>query len=647
MTHQNFISKPRRALLIGINEYPNFDEQEQLKGCRNDVELARRTLLARGYDAGEISTLLDAEASREGIFDALEKLARFAESSASKGAPAEIFMHYSGHGSYCKKQRKSSGQSETLVPYDSGRRRSDRNLDISDEWIRLWLQEVRRSAGSVVLVIDSCHSGSMARNAFGVRRRLLPPSALPPEPPPPRWLGGRGLGGDGLERAGYVLASACRADQAACEIGARQGNPSSAYGAFSYYFYRNLRNAQDGAMWIDVFELARLQVTSAFPTQNPQLEGDRQKPISTGEPRLGDRYVLVSRRDGHEIRLDGGILHGLVEGSIWALYPPGTRVPETDQQTARAEVLEVESTTARARLLDGAPPDAILPGFRAFELRRPESHQRLKVFVQLEVAGVSAPQDLIAGLQSAPGVALTDSPDEADFRLLEQSCFSEPSTWQAWLPGDVPLGTAQNIDDPEGLSNLIANLVKWARYRQMLDLASQRPWMPCELQFLAETDEGWAEAETMLEGGDFSFEVGQRMAFKVSNLSREPIFPYLFHLSDQGEVHLLDPVRGGHEALAPGQSRTVGKGRRKLTATWTGGLEYIQLFNSLSEVDLSFLTQSGFRGLGGPDAVDTGSSGEASIATGLLGSIAARGMSIEEAETWGTLKRSFRVFKRH
>lgn len=77
----------KRALTVGINDYPRSDMD--LAGCVNDAKDWRALLESRGYS---VTTLLDAEATRAGMVDALGAL-------VSSGAPGDsLVFTFSGPG---------------------------------------------------------------------------------------------------------------------------------------------------------------------------------------------------------------------------------------------------------------------------------------------------------------------------------------------------------------------------------------------------------------------------------------------------------------------------------------------------------------------------------------------------------------------
>lgn len=155
----------KRALLIGINKY---EELPWLSGSRNDVAVMRELLVRRyGFSESNIHTLLDEQATRSAILDAMEDLV------ASASPHDVIFVHYSGHGSQVDDldDDEPDGLDETICPHDA---RTENVADITDDELgRIF---GRLNVASAVVVLDSCHSGTALRSApSAIRSRSVPP----------------------------------------------------------------------------------------------------------------------------------------------------------------------------------------------------------------------------------------------------------------------------------------------------------------------------------------------------------------------------------------------------------------------------------------------------------------------------------------
>jgi hypothetical protein len=185
----------RLAVVAGIDEYPHLRADQQLRGCVNDAELMAEVLMGTfGFREDAITLLRNAEASRDGILAALERL-------VADARPGDVVVvHFSGHGSQMTDREgdEADGLDETIVPADSGRGAWP-NRDITDDEIYEVLTRLTAQTPLVTLIFDCCHSGSVTRDLAAARTRriepdLRPASQLPPSPVAAQ-LGQQGVGG--------------------------------------------------------------------------------------------------------------------------------------------------------------------------------------------------------------------------------------------------------------------------------------------------------------------------------------------------------------------------------------------------------------------------------------------------------------------
>ncbi|MFT7541769.1 MAG: hypothetical protein ACI9K5_002742, partial [Gammaproteobacteria bacterium] len=165
-------SAARVGLYIGIDQYPGLKDSD-LAGCVNDVRSLE--MLFRERFGFEHSTVLENEAAtRDGIGAAMRSTAkRVAELIDSGASPVTALVVYAGHGHQVKDQEgpgsdEADGLDETWVAYDSDW--SGRN-DVRDDEIEGFLALLNQLGAEVVLVSDSCHSGTIHRGADWAKTR--------------------------------------------------------------------------------------------------------------------------------------------------------------------------------------------------------------------------------------------------------------------------------------------------------------------------------------------------------------------------------------------------------------------------------------------------------------------------------------------
>lgn len=145
--------KPKRALLIGIN----YDNEASLKlnGCVNDVFAMSNMLIdVYGYSKSNITIMYDA-ASPTLIPNRANILRELNTIIANSASSSEIWIHYSGHGTYVRDTNgdELDGRDEAIVPSDVYK-----NGIITDDQL---LAIFSQSKCLTYLMFDCCHSGSV------------------------------------------------------------------------------------------------------------------------------------------------------------------------------------------------------------------------------------------------------------------------------------------------------------------------------------------------------------------------------------------------------------------------------------------------------------------------------------------------------
>lgn len=354
----------RRALLIGINDYRAVPS---LAGTLNDIATMREILTTRwGFEARNIRTLTDGAATRAGMLAALEQFVR------EVGVNDIVYVHYSGHGSQVQDLTgdEDDGLDETLVPHDG---RTKGVPDITDDELDGMFSKLR--AGNVLIVLDSCHSGTATR-ALDIRTRSVPrdmrvdlyqQSVTSTRAIVPRM------------QTRYVVMSGAAADQEALD-GPIEGEYR---GFFSYALSRSLAASGANASPKSVFagvegELKRIQTRFGRTSMpEPQLEGPPallDRPLlsmasmsPTAAPSAPRLAWLETRPEGNgAVTLVNGVLLGAAQGSTWSIYAPGERAFVPGRAVAVATVIGSSGKDSRATL--GPATASVAPASRAVML---------------------------------------------------------------------------------------------------------------------------------------------------------------------------------------------------------------------------------------------------------------------------------------
>ena len=233
------------ALLFAINAYGTGNNTgNNLRGCINDVNLAEEKLLPEDF---QIRKFLDSKVTRKRILMEIEYVLLHSRRGDI------IYIHYSGHGTLVKDYNgdEVSGYDQAWYVYDGL---------LVDDQLHAVLSKVPEGV-IVVLVIDSCHSGSSTRNnQYYAKYRFIDPGFEIDFTLPVR--------NQVLTGSNWITLAGCRDDQTAADVYIE--SIAKYHGIFSYYALNTLRRTYTYAEW---YGTIRQYLPNSYFDQEPVLEG--------------------------------------------------------------------------------------------------------------------------------------------------------------------------------------------------------------------------------------------------------------------------------------------------------------------------------------------------------------------------------------
>lgn len=342
---QSVEAQTKRALIIAIGDYAqigDYDHIDEHSGAwskinsNNDIPLIKGALERQNFSSENIAMLKNEQATKEGILAALDRLI----SETQKGDI--IVFHYSGHGQqiYDDNNDEVDGFDESIVPYDAatlyieGVYEGERHL--RDDDIGAKFKELRQKLGEkghLLVVMDACHSGTATRgiaSARGSEDQLKPEgfnTSASSDQVEEDMIGGSL---DQKKLSPFVLISGSSASELNYET---FDENNKRVGSLSYAFSKTMAKAEGKLSYAGLFDRIRAEMSSLAPRQTPQIEGDIENYVLSGEVREAVKYYRIKKfLDDKNAIVEGGMLMGLLEGSEVALYP-------IDQDTAGVEPL--------------------------------------------------------------------------------------------------------------------------------------------------------------------------------------------------------------------------------------------------------------------------------------------------------------------
>lgn len=318
---------PRFAILVGVDKYANLSPGEQLDGSANDVELIRSVLVNRfNFTEDNIIQRVNEEATSAGIRNAFDELLERIESLPADSPEAQVYFHFSGHGSQVEDQPEGDpdrdepdGLDETLVPHDAERQGGSKDIrdDEINELINRVVGDETNPRARFILVYDCCHSGSGARGATKVRQLSRNVDATPSD--------------SGIRRKrlppGVVFLSACHETEVEPEF--QEGGKS--YGLLTRFLSQILTEHETlSELSYDLLHDAIRTRYQSSPrvvqAPHPQLEASdldtRRLPI-LGATQVIDRpanFPISGTGNSGSYRLKAGRLHGFAIGTLLDVF---------------------------------------------------------------------------------------------------------------------------------------------------------------------------------------------------------------------------------------------------------------------------------------------------------------------------------------
>jgi len=158
-------AQTKRALIVGIGSYPLESGWGTIHGD-NDVPLITDALINRGFNQDNIVKLVNDQATKINILKQFNLLTQKAQINDI------IYVHFSTHGQQVVDTDGDEQDSldEAIIPYDARKTYMKRVYDgknhLIDDELNQLLSALRKKIGklgSLVVVIDACHSGDATR----------------------------------------------------------------------------------------------------------------------------------------------------------------------------------------------------------------------------------------------------------------------------------------------------------------------------------------------------------------------------------------------------------------------------------------------------------------------------------------------------
>lgn len=524
------------AVIIAIGDYPAETGWASVSAA-NDIPLIKNALLDQKFEAQDILVLQNEEATRNNILKTLKEL-------NERLQPGDILVvHYSGHGQqiFDDNADEADGLDEALVPYDARVAYSEDyqgQNHIRDDEIGIILTNLRNTLGSegqLLMLLDSCHSGSSTRGgkARGSEAALVPENWQPDSKAVPA------KGSDMFEKvqlggqaAPFVLISGASAAELNYEY--------EGQGALSYAFAKAMNELGSDLTYRQLYSKIASIMNVISPRQTPTIEGDQDYKLFKGEYVKQQPYFEVTAVPRpNVIRIRGGNFQGIFDSTTVKVLPAGSLKATEEEVLSKGTVVLSKFNEATIKLEENLPTENSMD-YWVFPEEKTYGNIAVKVFFEEELRNTEVAES-ISGLLDEKGLGevVTDSLDSQLMLSLERGNYILSAT-----NGRAEIGRIGASRGAAGLELLEQQLFSFAQgqYLKNLHLDDRNfefsfRLLPVDYDELLETLDTLPEHSLRNAAGTFTVRPGQdQVVLEVTNHSDRELYFSIIEINSKGKI---------------------------------------------------------------------------------------------------------------
>ncbi|KAJ7896200.1 caspase domain-containing protein [Mycena leptocephala] len=543
------------AFIIGINDYAEEAEFPTLQGCVNDARAFRRYLLQMLHaESDNILCLENGAATRAGILSAFKSHFLDNTNIPDHGAAAMIFF-FAGHGSRVSSPDNliaTDRKVEAICLVD------ERTIDAAGKYVHTipdyvlgWLlSELAQKKGpNITVILDSCHSGGMGRNAGRHRTARTSSRSIPLELDSHLWKGKA----DTVQSyrlwapsaTSHVLLAACREDETAREV---EYN-GTVHGHFSKHLLDHLRST-------DLENTTYSELIGRMPKllgQTPHCGGTRRNCLifNVTYPAAGPHAILTPYADSgfrgsstlqpkdsdspQMFRVEMGTVEGVVPGTEFAAYAPSNNF----LCTLVAQSVQVGHMILVAE--QNTPHIEIPSGSRAVVSDWKNDAMILLVYLPADFPYTA---HVFPATQTRPTSTFAEAPSLEEAHIVVRTDGDEIVI----QPQMITMRTCQPetrfalLRNPEHLPDAIDGIAHFIYFLDHTNASDAlKGKFALEMHRLRgdypqrAPDPRVGQDGNMIEDGEarFASEKGAKYGFTIRNTSSQDLFPYLFYFDPE------------------------------------------------------------------------------------------------------------------
>jgi hypothetical protein len=580
------------ALIVAIGDYPSNSGWPSIASI-NDVRYIKAALKQNGFIEKNIDTLKNNKATRDAILLYLDNLAK-------KAAKDDIvFIHFASHGQQLYDQLtadegrdEEDGYDETLAPYDSKAQcdpvdyRGEKHLRDDDLGKKFSaIREKIGEKGSLLVLVDACHSGTASRASSSLVSRGDPRPFYDCLKGQEKYFNSMPetnfLGNSSSQVSNMVVISASAPHQQNYQIqlpNKKLKGGVEQVGSLSYGFYKAATEMDGNTDYQLLFEKIKAIIQANIPGQLPMIEGNTKQVVFSGHYNKEEPgYASVRQVIGEKgFSIEKGLLSNIAVGTTLTIFKAGSTEPYAEGKIEKVnyfQSLGVADKPLNKSVAWRVKLDAVNYGefSAALVLQTREKNEAINL-LQNQVRNSIKPYKYLS-IGAGGDLVLDMAPVSAgriSLSLLEKN---DSTRWSTVINSGDSLST----EDMQGLLSQVKNSIR-VKYLRSLDDGGDLA-KAVEVKIVPQKEQS-NPSEILMKPGD-------RFSLKLTNNSPNTVFYTILNITADNKISVSVPGPTGDPGLyqlSPGMVKEFTRSRVDDDAA--NGKEILKVILSREPIDL-------------------------------------------------------------
>lgn len=585
------LSQNKLALIVAVGEYPATSRIKPIASV-NDVKYIKTALARNGFEEKNIDTLINSKATKAAILNGISRLTEKATQNDI------VVIHLSCHGQQIRDQKtielgkdEDDGYDEAFMPYDAMPKynptgyKGEKHLRDDDLYpLLLNLRKKLGGNGSLLILLDACHSGTGTRDESFAVTRGEPVPFLDPENPLDSVInlsaaeakqGFFEAGADSLSNMVVISASSPHQVNKQVIINGEE------LGSLSYTFYKALTEMPAGSTYELLFEKIRAAIQAFIPEQIPMMEGYGQQIIFNGKYKSREEkiYVRVGNKenggaDDTLFRIEKGLLDNIAKGTHCKIYNAGT-----NEVYCNGTIRKVENFRSYGIA------EKKLSKSELFEVKMDEANYgNLEAAVKLSFTESDAPSKLMEKQikQFMKPYSFLKISDKADFQLDvkkdgagKQATLTDRNNRTIWSAGVL---NKDSLSD-EQKKQFIADIKKQLRIKYLRT-------MPDGGELAQHVSASIVPAKEYNKAEGIELTIGDGYALHIRNSGNQNLYYTVLDIYPDDNVEILYPYKAKEPADYVLEKQNVVIRKLAVSKGTPAGVEFLKIIVSKEPMDL-------------------------------------------------------------